>query len=512
MSTTEQRVAIVTGAARGIGAATAVRLAAEGRAVAVLDLDEAACKDTVEKITAAGGTALAVGCDVSDSAQVEAAVARVAAELGAPTILVNNAGVLRDNLLFKMSESDWDLVMNVHLKGAFLMAKAVQAHMVEAKFGRIVSLSSSSALGNRGQANYSAVKAGLQGFTKTLAKELGKFGVTANAVAPGFIVTEMTAQTAARVGMGFEEFQAAAATQIPVQRVGGPRTSPTPSPSSRATTRASSPVRSCTSPADRSTDPGRARDIMTVQDSGKVALITGASRGIGYGIAEALVARGDRVVITGRGEDALKEAVERLGADRAIGVAGKAHDEAHQATAVERAMETFGRVDFLINNAGTNPVFGPMAELDLNVARKVYETNVISALGFAQQTWKAWQKENGGAIVNIASVAGVSASPFIGAYGMSKAAMVNLTLQLAHEFAPVVEVNAIAPAVVKTKFAEALYEGREAEAAAAYPLGRLGVPEDIGGAAAFLTSAQSDWITGQTLVVDGGIFLNAGVA
>ncbi|MEV8446962.1 3-oxoacyl-ACP reductase FabG [Streptomyces parvus] len=222
MSTTEQRVAIVTGAARGIGAATAVRLAAEGRAVAVLDLDEAACKDTVEKITAAGGTALAVGCDVSDAGQVEAAVARVAAELGAPTILVNNAGVLRDNLLFKMSESDWDIVMNVHLKGAFLMAKAVQAHMVEAKFGRIVSLSSSSALGNRGQANYSAVKAGLQGLTKTLAKELGKFGVTANAVAPGFIVTEMTAQTAERVGMGFEEFQAAAATQIPVQRVGRP--------------------------------------------------------------------------------------------------------------------------------------------------------------------------------------------------------------------------------------------------------------------------------------------------
>ncbi len=174
-------------------------------------------------------------------------------------------------------------------------------------------------------------------------------------------------------------------------------------------------------------------------------------------------------------------------------------------------MEAFGRVDFLINNAGTNPVFGPIAELDLSVARKVYETNVISALGFAQQTWKAWQSEHGGAIVNIASVAGVSASPFIGAYGMSKAAMVNLSLQLAHEFAPKVRVNSIAPAVVKTKFAQALYEGREAEAAASYPLGRLGVPEDIGGAAAFLTSAQSDWITGQTLVVDGGIFLNAGV-
>jgi 3-oxoacyl-[acyl-carrier protein] reductase len=222
MSTTEQRVAVVTGAARGIGAATAVRLAAEGRVVAVIDLDEAACVDTVEKITAAGGRALAVGCDVSDEAQVEAAVARVVEELGAPTILVNNAGVLRDNLLFKMSVADWDTVMNVHLRGAFLMSKACQKHMVDAGFGRIVNLSSSSALGNCGQINYSAAKAGLQGFTKTLAKELGKFGVTANAVAPGFIATEMTRATAERVGMDFEEFKAAAATQIPVARVGEP--------------------------------------------------------------------------------------------------------------------------------------------------------------------------------------------------------------------------------------------------------------------------------------------------
>ncbi|MEX3101166.1 MULTISPECIES: SDR family oxidoreductase [unclassified Streptomyces] len=250
---------------------------------------------------------------------------------------------------------------------------------------------------------------------------------------------------------------------------------------------------------------------MTVELSGKVALVTGASRGIGYGVAEALVARGDRVCITGRNEDALKEAVDRLGADRVIGVAGKAHDLDHQAEAVDRVMEAFGRVDFLVNNAGTNPVFGPLADLDLNVARKVYETNVISALGFAQKTWHAWQKDNGGAIVNIASVSGIAPSPFIAAYGMSKAAMINLTQQLAHEFAPKARVNAIAPAVVKTKFAEALYEGREAEAAAAYPLGRLGVPSDIGGTAAFLTSDQSDWITGQTLVVDGGIFLNAAV-
>src|SRR5712672_4838478 len=218
----EQRVAIVTGAARGIGAATARRLASDGLAVAVLDLDADACKATVEGIASAGGRAVAVGADVSQSDQVQAAVDGVAAELGPPTVLVNNAGVIRDNLLFKMSEDDWDTVLGVHLRGAFLMTKAAQKYMVEARFGRIVNLSSSSALGSRGQANYSAAKAGMQGLTKTLALELGKFGITANAVAPGFIVTDMTAATAARLGVSFEDFQAGAAQTIPVQRVGRP--------------------------------------------------------------------------------------------------------------------------------------------------------------------------------------------------------------------------------------------------------------------------------------------------
>jgi 3-oxoacyl-[acyl-carrier protein] reductase len=217
-----QRVAIVTGAARGIGAATARRLGGDGMAVAVLDLDAAACAGTVEAISEAGGTALAVGADVSQADQVEAAVGKVAAELGPPVVLVNNAGVIRDNLLFKMSENDWDTVLGVHLRGAFLMTRAAQKHMVDQRYGRIVNLSSSSALGNRGQVNYSAAKAGMQGFTKTLAIELGQFGVTANAVAPGFIVTDMTAATAARVGMNFEDFQAAAASRIPVGRVGQP--------------------------------------------------------------------------------------------------------------------------------------------------------------------------------------------------------------------------------------------------------------------------------------------------
>ena len=218
----KQKVAIVTGAARGIGAAIAKRLADDGLAVAVLDLDAAACADTVAAITAGGGKAIAVGADVSDEASVSAAVEKVVAELGAPTVVVNNAGVLRDNLLFKMSVDDWDAVMGVHLRGAFLMSRACQKYMVDAGWGRIVNLSSTSALGNRGQANYSAAKAGMQGFTKTLAIELGKFGVTANAIAPGFIETDMTAATAARVGMDFEEFKKLNASAIPVARTGKP--------------------------------------------------------------------------------------------------------------------------------------------------------------------------------------------------------------------------------------------------------------------------------------------------
>jgi 3-oxoacyl-[acyl-carrier protein] reductase len=220
--TQPSRVAIVTGAARGIGEATARKLAADGLAVAVVDLDEAACASTVTEIHDAGGTALAIGADVSDAVAVAAAVERTVAELGAPTVLVNNAGVLRDNLIFKMSEDDWETVMSVHLRGAFLFSRAVQKHMVEAKWGRIISLSSTSALGNRGQANYAAAKAGIQGFTKTLAIELGRYNVTANAVAPGFIVTDMTAATAARMNVDFEDFQKAAISQIPVGRAGRP--------------------------------------------------------------------------------------------------------------------------------------------------------------------------------------------------------------------------------------------------------------------------------------------------
>ena len=216
------RTAIVTGAARGIGAAVAKKLAADGMAVAVLDLDEAACQPVVDEIRAAGGQALAVGANVADETEVGAAVDRVAQDLGAPTVLVNNAGIIRDNMLHKMSVDDWDAVMNVHLRGAFLMSRAVQPYLREAGWGRIVNLSSTSALGNRGQANYSAAKAGMQGFTKTLAIELGRFNVTANAIAPGFIQTDMTAATAERIGVAFDEFISMAASQIPVGRVGHP--------------------------------------------------------------------------------------------------------------------------------------------------------------------------------------------------------------------------------------------------------------------------------------------------
>jgi len=217
-----QRIAIVTGAARGIGAGTAIRLAADGMAVAVLDLNEADCAATVKEIENAGGKALAVGCDVSKTDQVNAAVERIAAELGPPTVLVNNAGIIRDANLFKMTDEQWDAVLNVNLKGAFLMCRAAQKYMTEAKWGRIVNISSSSALGNRAQSNYSASKAGIEGLTKTLAMELGRFGITANAVGPHFIATEMTQTLAANLKMSFEDVVETYKKQIAVQRVGQP--------------------------------------------------------------------------------------------------------------------------------------------------------------------------------------------------------------------------------------------------------------------------------------------------
>lgn len=219
---TAPRIAIVTGAARGIGAATARRLARAGVHVALVDREPDACREVAHEIRAAGGQAVDVAADVVDDGAVTAAVESVVERLGPPTILVNNAGILRDNLLFKMSVDDWDDVMNVHLRGAFLMTRAVQSHMVAAKWGRVISLSSTSSLGNRGQVNYAAAKAGLQGFTKTVALELGPFGVTANAVAPGFIATDMTAATAERMGVPFEEFQETVAAQTAVRRVGRP--------------------------------------------------------------------------------------------------------------------------------------------------------------------------------------------------------------------------------------------------------------------------------------------------
>ncbi len=223
MGKLDGRVAFVTGAGRGIGAATALRLAEDGARVVLADIDPEGCQQVAAEIEQAGSQALAITCNVADREAVEAAVAQGVERFGRLDILVNNAGVLRDNLLFKMSDDDWETVMNVHLKGAFLCSRAAQAHMVQQKYGRIISLSSVSALGNRGQANYSTAKAGLQGLTRTLAIELGPFGVTANAVAPGFIDTEMTRATARRQGHDPQQVIEMASKSIPVRRVGQPR-------------------------------------------------------------------------------------------------------------------------------------------------------------------------------------------------------------------------------------------------------------------------------------------------
>jgi 3-oxoacyl-[acyl-carrier protein] reductase len=239
---------------------------------------------------------------------------------------------------------------------------------------------------------------------------------------------------------------------------------------------------------------------------GRVALITGATRGIGLGIAQELVSRGARVVITARKPDELEAVVAELGEQVAVAARGSADDEQHQADAVALAHERFGRLDHLVNNAAVNPQYGPLVDADLSAVRKVLEVNVTAVLGWTQQAWRAGLSE-GGSILNVASVGGIRAGAPIGAYNASKAALIHLTRQLGVELGPKVRVNAIAPAVVKTRFAQALYEGREDEVAEAYPLKRLGVPEDTAKAAAFLLSDDASWITGETLVVDGGVTL-----
>jgi NAD(P)-dependent dehydrogenase (short-subunit alcohol dehydrogenase family) len=245
---------------------------------------------------------------------------------------------------------------------------------------------------------------------------------------------------------------------------------------------------------------------------GQVAIITGASRGIGLGVAERLVAEGARVCVTARKQEALDEAVTALGgSEHAIAVAGKAHDAEHQVDAVTKTMDAFGRVDLLVNNTGINPVYGPLMDLDLDAARKIFEVNALAALSWTQQVHKAWMADNGGAIVNVSSVAGLKPAPGISFYGATKAMLRHLTEELAVELGPGIRVNAVAPAVVKTRFATALYEGKEEEVSAAYPMKRLGVPEDVSGAVAFLLSSDAAWITGQTLVIDGGVTLTGGV-
>jgi 3-oxoacyl-[acyl-carrier protein] reductase len=247
---------------------------------------------------------------------------------------------------------------------------------------------------------------------------------------------------------------------------------------------------------------------------GKAAIVTGATRGIGFGIAAELVSRGGSVCITARKPDELAAAVAALDADgsgRAISAQGSADNPEHQQATVAAAIAAFGRVDYLVNNAAVNPYFGPLIDADLGAVRKIFEVNVIAALAWSQLAWTSSMKDNGGAILNVASIGGLVPGPFLGAYNASKAALIHMTRQLAQEMGPTVRVNGIAPAVVKTDFARALYENDEQAVANRYPLKRLGVPSDTSKLASFLLSDDASWITGQTVVIDGGIMTAGGV-
>jgi NAD(P)-dependent dehydrogenase (short-subunit alcohol dehydrogenase family) len=248
---------------------------------------------------------------------------------------------------------------------------------------------------------------------------------------------------------------------------------------------------------------------MTRDFSGRTALVTGASRGIGYAIAAELARCGAAVAIMSRKADDISAAGEQLAKEidgaRVLAVAGNAGNDADREQVVRRTVDEFGSLDILVNNTGINPTYGPLAEADLNAVRKIFDTNVVAALGFVQLVLKAWMAEHGGSIVNVSSVGGLRSTGVLGAYGASKAALNHLTQELAWQLGPKVRVNAVAPATVKTRFAEALYAGREEEAASTYPMKRLGVPEDVASVVAFLVSDEAAWITGETVRIDGGL-------
>jgi NAD(P)-dependent dehydrogenase (short-subunit alcohol dehydrogenase family) len=245
--------------------------------------------------------------------------------------------------------------------------------------------------------------------------------------------------------------------------------------------------------------------------SGRVALVTGASRGIGYAIAAELLARGASVTITARKPDELAASVDSLAADlpdgakRVLGLPGNAGDADSRAETVATTVERFGSLDILVNNAGVNPVYGFLMDADLNGVRKIFDINVVAALGYLQEAYRTWMRDRGGAVVNIASTAGFRSTGVIGAYGAAKAALIRLTEELAWQLGPGIRVNGVAPAIVKTKFASALYSGREEQVASVYPMKRLGTPEDVAKLVGFLVSDDASWITGETVRVDGGV-------
>ncbi|WP_433597704.1 SDR family oxidoreductase [Nocardia sp. CA-135953] len=254
---------------------------------------------------------------------------------------------------------------------------------------------------------------------------------------------------------------------------------------------------------------------MTTDLLGKSALVSGASRGIGKAVAAELLRRGANVLITARKPEPLEEAAAEL---RALGhrgevsaLAGNSGDPDSRAAAVARVVSEFGSLDILINNTGINPVYGSLMDADLEAVRKIFDVNVVAALGYVQEAYKAWMREHGGAVVNVASVAGLRSTGVIAAYGASKAALIRLTDELAWQLGPNIRVNAVAPGVIKTKFADALYSADEERAASVYPMKRLGAPEDVAQLIGFLVSDEAEWITGETIRVDGGLLSTGGI-